>query len=158
MDYTMGIAEVLFLPDQEYQDQRDSLSDLYSIYDPGLQEQLNRQLIVNDKIRKAYRSDPVKLERIRKVLETSVRIRRLNRNRRELLTMFSIYNVLHDSDEQYEQTKEEVIADFFVSDRETKELLQRILDGLDELREAFRNDDRMKEILAKLKPAEEEED
>ena len=71
--------------------------------------------------------------------------------------MFTLYNVLHDPEEKYQEHKEEFIAEGDECDQETKEMLQRIIDGLDELRKAFKEDDRMKEILAKLKPAEEEE-
>lgn len=156
MDLMMGTTEALFLSDKEYQVRRNSLMEFYSILDPATQGCLNRNLLINDLIRKEYRSDPELLERIRKRLEADAGKRRAASKRKELLTMFSIYKVLHDSDEDYAREKDVIISEYFVSDPEEKAMLQRILDGLDELREAFRNDDRMKEILAKLKPEEEE--
>lgn len=146
----------LFATDEEYQTEKDFLL-LFGEQHPLCRDRILRELENSDRIREMYRSDPDRLERIRKELEVRSKTRRAKRLRKELLTMFTLYNVLNDSDEQYEESKEVIISEYFVSDPEEKEMLQRILDGLDELRKAFREDERMKEILAKLKPTEEEE-
>ena len=155
MNLFIDTQTTLFATDEEYNRRRDYLVELQSVC-PEYADRIRRHLFLSDTTREEYRSDPDELERIRKRMEVDARIRKANRVRREVLTVLTLYDIMHDTDEQYQERKDRIAEDIFVDDQITEALLQRIIEGLDDLRETYKDNDRMLEIVEKLKPEKED--